>query len=84
LCTSCYIRENFNFNEYKVTNIEDTVNYWACRSEAIEEIKHNYVAILNALEEISDSTNLPDVRAKTKGLIYFLITFKFVFAMFMS
>jgi len=56
---------------------------WACRSEAIEAIKHNYVAILKALEEISDSTNLPDVRAKTKGLIYSLKTFKFVFAMCM-
>jgi hypothetical protein len=39
---------------------------WACRSEEIEAIKHNYVAILKALEEISDSTNLPDVRAKKK------------------
>ncbi|XP_060854976.1 zinc finger MYM-type protein 1-like [Metopolophium dirhodum] len=56
---------------------------WACRSEAIEAIKHNYEAILKALEEISDSTNLPDVRAKTKGLIYSLKTFKFIFAMYM-
>lgn len=35
------------------------------------------------MEEISDSTNLLDVRAKTKGLIYSLKTSKFVFAMCM-
>jgi hypothetical protein len=27
---------------------------WACHSEAIEAIKHNYIAILKTLEEISD------------------------------
>jgi len=52
---------------------------WICHSEAIEAIKHNYVAILKALEEISDSKNILDVRAKTKGLIYSLKIFKFGF-----
>lgn len=55
---------------------------WACRSEAVEAIKHNYTAIIMALEEISESTNFPDVRAKTKGLIYSMKTFKFVYGMY--
>ncbi|XP_050064156.1 uncharacterized protein LOC126552999, partial [Aphis gossypii] len=33
---------------------------WACRSEAVSALKHNYSAILLALEEIVDRTKQPD------------------------
>ncbi|XP_050056112.1 zinc finger MYM-type protein 1-like [Aphis gossypii] len=36
---------------------------WACRSEAVSALKHNYSAILLALEEIVDRAKQPDVRA---------------------
>ncbi|XP_060846033.1 uncharacterized protein LOC132925678 [Rhopalosiphum padi] len=54
---------------------------WACRSEAIEAVKNNYSALLLCLEEISDKTNLSEVRAKAKGLIFQMKTFDFIFSM---
>ncbi|XP_050064492.1 uncharacterized protein LOC126553354 [Aphis gossypii] len=54
---------------------------WACRSEAIEAVKNNYSALLLCLKEISNKTNLSEVRAKAKGLIFQMKTFDFIFAM---
>ncbi|KAF0708302.1 zinc finger MYM-type protein 1-like, partial [Aphis craccivora] len=51
---------------------------WACRSEAVSALKHNYLAILLALEEIVDRTKQPDVRAKGRGLLFQLKTFQFI------
>lgn len=55
---------------------------WACRSEAIEVVKNNYSALLLCLEEISDKTNLSEVSAKAKGLIFQMKTFGFIFSMY--
>ncbi|KAE9543666.1 hypothetical protein AGLY_002062, partial [Aphis glycines] len=54
---------------------------WACRSEAIEAVKNNYSASLLCLEEISNKTNLSEVRAKAKGLIFQMKTFNLIFSM---
>lgn len=51
---------------------------WACRSEAVSALKHNYSAILLALEEIVDITKQPDVRAKGRGLLFQLKAFQFI------
>lgn len=51
---------------------------WACRSEAVSALKHNYSAILLALEEIMNVTKEPDVRAKGCGLLFQLKTFQFI------
>lgn len=54
---------------------------WACRSEAVEAIKTNYSSLLKCLEEIAKKTTMADVRAKAKGLLYQMKTFKFVFVL---
>lgn len=55
---------------------------WACRSEAIEAVKNNYSALLLCLEEICSTTNLSEVRAKARGLIFQIKNFKFIFLIF--
>ncbi|XP_026819629.1 zinc finger MYM-type protein 1-like [Rhopalosiphum maidis] len=42
---------------------------WACRSEAVNAIKHNYRALLKALDEITKKSLLPDVKMKGLGLL---------------
>ncbi|XP_050064153.1 zinc finger MYM-type protein 1-like, partial [Aphis gossypii] len=54
---------------------------WACRSEAITAIKSNYSVLIIAIQEIYDSTKLPDVRAKAHGLIIQMQSFNFIFAL---
>lgn len=54
---------------------------WPCRSEAAAAVKNNYSAIISAIQNISDTTNIPDVRSKAWGLFMQLKTFKFIFAL---
>lgn len=54
---------------------------WACRSEAIAAIKLNYSILLQAIEEIKNSTRNPEIKAKAKGLIINMKSFKFIFAL---
>jgi len=43
---------------------------WACRYEAVSAVKENYLALLIAIKEISESTRQADVRAKGLGIIH--------------
>lgn len=44
----------------------------------MSDLKHNYLAILLALDEIVNITKQPDVRAKGIGLLFQLKTFNFI------
>lgn len=52
---------------------------WACRSEAINAIKHNNCSLLKALDEIMKNTLLPDVKMKVIGLKKQIESFDFIF-----
>uniref|UniRef100_A0A2S2NXT3 Zinc finger MYM-type protein 1 n=1 Tax=Schizaphis graminum TaxID=13262 RepID=A0A2S2NXT3_SCHGA len=54
---------------------------WACRSEAVSAIKANYSSLLIAIDEITDSTNQADVRAKGLGILSHMKSFDFIFAL---
>jgi len=54
---------------------------WACRSEAIEAVDHNYDSLIQCLSEIYKTTKLADVRLKANGLIHNLKSFNFIFAL---
>ncbi|KAE9522417.1 hypothetical protein AGLY_017176 [Aphis glycines] len=54
---------------------------WACRSEAVNAIKHNYRALLKALDEITKNSLLPDVKMKGLGLKSQIKSFNFIFCM---
>uniref|UniRef100_A0A8C3HPP3 Kynurenine/alpha-aminoadipate aminotransferase, mitochondrial n=1 Tax=Chrysemys picta bellii TaxID=8478 RepID=A0A8C3HPP3_CHRPI len=56
---------------------------WACRAEAVAAVKQNYPIILQALQEIIETTRLPDPKIKARGLIHELNSFKFIFALHM-
>jgi len=65
-------KTDFKRNELKTLETLETLSTtrWACRSEAVEAIKTNYSTLLLCLEEMSSATNLFEVRAKVRGLIY--------------
>eukprot|EP00102_Acyrthosiphon_pisum_P010403 XP_008178706.1 PREDICTED: zinc finger MYM-type protein 1-like [Acyrthosiphon pisum] len=54
---------------------------WACRFEAVTAVKNNYLAIISAIQKICDTTKIPDVRSKSRGLLMQLQTFEFIFAL---
>ncbi|KAE9523137.1 hypothetical protein AGLY_016451 [Aphis glycines] len=54
---------------------------WACRYEAVAAVKNNYTAIIIAIQTICDTTKQSEVRAKSRGLIFQLKTFDFIFAL---
>ncbi|XP_008183440.1 zinc finger MYM-type protein 1-like [Acyrthosiphon pisum] len=54
---------------------------WACRFEAVAAVKNNYLAIISAIQKICDTTKIPDVRSKSRGLLMQLQTFEFIFAL---
>ncbi|KAL4113073.1 hypothetical protein QTP88_016764 [Uroleucon formosanum] len=54
---------------------------WACRSEAVNAIKHNYRALLKALDKITEKSLLPDVKMKGLGLKSQIKSFNFIFCM---
>nr|XP_042705389.1 uncharacterized protein LOC101937683 isoform X5 [Chrysemys picta bellii] len=56
---------------------------WACRAEAVAAVKQNYSIILQALQEIIETTRLADPKIKARGLIHELNSFKFIFALHM-
>ncbi|KAG6922295.1 zinc finger protein 862 [Chelydra serpentina] len=56
---------------------------WACRAEAVAAVKQNYSSILQALQEITETTHLADAKIKARGLIHELNSFKFIFALHM-
>lgn len=51
---------------------------WSCRSNAVQAIRINYVALVDTLEEILNLTKLPDVKAKGSGLLFQLKTFELI------
>ncbi|CAM5167483.1 unnamed protein product [Natator depressus] len=55
----------------------------ACRAEAVAAVKQSYSIILQALQEIIETTRLADAKIKGRGLIHELNSFKFVFALHM-
>ncbi|XP_025406720.1 uncharacterized protein LOC112680745, partial [Sipha flava] len=61
--------------------IENSQIQWACRSEAIEAVDHNYDSLVHCLSEIYKTTKLADVRLKANGLIHNLKSFNFIFAL---
>ncbi|CAI6369810.1 unnamed protein product [Macrosiphum euphorbiae] len=56
---------------------------WACRAEAVSAIKHNYLALIKALENITYSTKQTDVNAKGRRLLYQLKNFNFILGLYM-
>ncbi|KAL4113589.1 hypothetical protein QTP88_017193 [Uroleucon formosanum] len=54
---------------------------WACRSKAVNAIKHNYRALLKALDEITKKSLLPDVKMKGLGLKSQIKSLNFIFCM---
>lgn len=54
---------------------------WACRAEAVTAIKHNYLALIPALEEIINLSKLPEVCAKGRGLLFQIRSFNFIFGL---
>ncbi|KAF0748271.1 zinc finger MYM-type protein 1-like [Aphis craccivora] len=54
---------------------------WTCRYEAVAAIKLNYTALVKTLENIYEDTKLPDIRAKTKGIIKQMKSFNFIFSL---
>lgn len=51
---------------------------WACRAEAVTVIKHNYLALIPALEEIINLSKLPEVCAKGRGLLFQIRSYNFI------
>lgn len=68
-------------NSILVTLKSLSTTRWACRSESIATIKSNYSILLQAMEEIKNSTRNPEIKAKAKGLIIKIKSFKFIFAL---
>lgn len=58
-----------------------SVTRWACRAEAVNAIKNNYGAILQALKTINLNCSIPEMRAKGQGLLHQLQTFNFIFCL---
>ncbi|CAM5143744.1 unnamed protein product [Eretmochelys imbricata] len=56
---------------------------WGCRAEAVAAVKQNYSIILQALQEIIETTRLADTKIKARGLIHELNSLKFIFALHM-
>lgn len=54
---------------------------WACRAEAVKAVRNNYSALVDTVEEIMDTTQHPETRAKAKGLRAQLASFEFLFCM---
>lgn len=54
---------------------------WACRAEAVSSVKRNYSVIVQAIEEVVNTTKHTEVRSKGKGLLYQLKSFEFIFAL---
>ena len=55
---------------------------WAARSEAVSAVREQFEAIVEATEEIIDTSTTPDVKAKGKGLLAQLKTFNFILALY--
>lgn len=70
------ISEQINISLKTMKSLSTT--RWACRSEAVNAIKHNYYALIQALEHIIDTTKQTDVRAKGRGLLFQLRHFNFI------
>ncbi|XP_022163424.1 uncharacterized protein LOC111028934, partial [Myzus persicae] len=51
---------------------------WACRAETVASLKHNYLALIPAIEEIISSTSATDVCAKGRGLLFQIKSFNFI------
>ncbi|XP_060846498.1 zinc finger MYM-type protein 1-like [Rhopalosiphum padi] len=51
---------------------------WACRAEAVAALKHNYLVLIPAIEEIISSTSATDVCAKGRGLLFQIKSFNFI------
>jgi len=60
-----------------------SVTRLACRAEAVNAIKNNYGAILQALKAINVKCSIPEMRAKGQGFLYQLQTFSFIFYLHM-
>lgn len=57
---------------------------WACRAEAVKAVRDNYCALVDAVEEIKETTQHSETRAKAKGLLAQLESFEFQFCMEMA
>lgn len=72
-----------DINSKLVTLKSLSTTRWACRSAAIAAIKSNYSILIQAIEEIKNSTRTPEIKAKVKSLIIEIKSFKFLFALHM-
>lgn len=56
---------------------------WACRAEAVNNVKINYGAILTAIEDICSKYSAPEMRAKDTLLLAQMKSFEFIFGFVM-
>lgn len=60
-----------------------STNRWACRAEAVNNVKINYFAIVTAIEDICSKCSVPEMRAKGIGLLAQMKSFEFIFGLVM-
>lgn len=60
-----------------------SITRWACRAEAVKSVLNNYEVLLLAIEEICESSSVPEMCAKGMGLKYQLKSFDFIFGLYL-
>lgn len=60
-----------------------SITRWACRAEAVKSVLHNYEVLLLAIEEICESSSVPEMSAKGMGLNHQLKSFDFFFGLYL-
>jgi len=54
---------------------------WACRAEAVSAVKNNYSVLVNSLETIMSTCSVPEMKAKSVGLLFQIKSFNFIFCL---
>lgn len=60
-----------------------SITRWACRAEAVKSVLNNYGVLLLAIEDICESSSVPEMCAKGMGLKYQLKSFDFIFGLYL-
>ncbi|XP_025421525.1 zinc finger MYM-type protein 1-like [Sipha flava] len=60
-----------------------SITHWACRAEAVKSVLNNYEVLLLAIEDICESSSVPEMCAKGMGLKYQLKNFDFIFGLYL-
>ncbi|KAL4123221.1 hypothetical protein QTP88_015439 [Uroleucon formosanum] len=60
-----------------------SITRWTCRAEAVKSVLNNYEVLLLAIEEIFESSSVPEMCAKGMGLKYQIKSFDFIFGLYL-